>query len=144
MLNKSESFVIAAGLVLLTIAAPVRAHHSFGAEFDANKPLKLRGTVTKWELVNPHSWIRLDVKSPDGKVVNWMVEGGSPNSLFRLGFNKDSLPPGTEIVVEGYQAKDGSNRAVGANLSFPDGRKLFLGGSAPGANPDSTDGSNKK
>jgi hypothetical protein len=144
MLNKPESLAIAAGLVLLTIAAPVRAHHSFGAEFDANKPLKLRGTVTKWELVNPHSWIRLDVKGPDGKVVNWMVEGGSPNSLFRLGFNKDSLPPGTEIVVEGYQAKDGSNRAVGANLSFPDGRKLFLGGSAPGANPDSSDGSNKK
>ena len=143
MFSKRGFLLIAAGLVLLTIAAPVRAHHSFGAEFDANKPLKLRGTVTKWELVNPHSWIRLDVKGPDGKTINWMVEGGSPNSLFRLGFNKDSLPPGTEIIVEGYQAKDGSNRAVGANLSFPDGRKLFLGGSAPGANPDSSDGSKK-
>ena len=144
MLNKRGFLLITAGLSSVLVATQALAHHSFGAEFDANKPLKLRGTVTKWELVNPHSWIRLDVKGPDGKVVNWMVEGGSPNSLFRLGFNKDSLPPGTEIVVEGYQAKDGSNRAVGANLSFPDGRKLFLGGSAPGANPDSSDGSNKK
>jgi len=93
------------------------------------------------EWVNPHSWIHIDVKGDDGVVVNWMIEGGSPNSLFRLGFNKDSLPPGTEIIVEGYQSKDGSNRGVGAKLTFPDGRQLFLGGSAPGANPD--DGSKK-
>src|SRR6266853_2241990 len=131
--------VVVAGVGLL-LAVPVWGHHGFGADFDVNKPLKLRGTVTKWELVNPHSWIRMDVTGPDGKLVNWMVEGGSPNSLFRLGFNKDSLPPGTEIVVEGYQAKDGTSRAVGAKLTFPDGRQLFLGGSAPGANPDSGDG----
>jgi hypothetical protein len=130
-----------AGVALVIAATPALPHHAFGSEFDVDKPLKLRGTVTKWELVNPHSWIRLDVKGADGKVVNWMVEGGSPNSLFRLGFNKDSLPPGTEIIVEGYQAKDGTSRAVGAKLTFADGRQLFLGGSAPGANPD--DGSKK-
>lgn len=127
--------IAAAGLLLTT--APVRAHHAFAAEFDAARPVKLQGTVTKWELVNPHSWIHLDVKGPDGKVVPWMVEGGSPNALFRLGFTKDSLPPGTEIVVEGYQAKDGANRAVGANLTFTNGKRLFLGGSAPGATPGS-------
>ena len=129
--------VIAVGFGLILLAVPAMPHHAFAAEFDVNKPIKLRGTVTKWELVNPHSWIHLDVKDADGKVVNWMVEGGSPNSLYRLGFNKDSLPPGTEIVVEGYQSKDGSNRGVGARLTFGDGRQLFLGGSAPGANPDS-------
>ncbi len=98
----------------------------------------LKGTVTKWELINPHSWIHLDVKNPDGSVNNWMIEGGSPNNLFRLGFTKDSLPQGTEIVVEGYQAKDGANRAVGKNLTFADGKRLFLGGSAPGAQREVT------
>jgi len=135
--------VVAAGAGLL-LAAPVWAHHAFGAEFDVNKPLKLRGTVTKWEMVNPHSWIHVDVKGPDGKVANWMIEGGSPNSLLRLGFTKNSLPPGTEIIIQGYQAKDGANRGVGANLTFPDGRKLFLGGSAPGADPNRPEGSDKK
>ena len=135
------SFVTAIGLLLAT---PVWAHHAFGAEFDVNKPLKLRGTVTKWEMINPHSWIHIDVKGPDGKISSWAIEGGSPNSLLRLGFTKYSLPMGTEIIVEGYQAKDGANRAVGANLTFPDGRRLFLGGSAPGANPDRPDGPGKK
>jgi hypothetical protein len=130
--------------VCLILTPPAWPHHAFAAEFDVKKPLKLRGTVTKWELVNPHSWIRMDVKGPDGTIVNWMVEGGSPNSLFRLGFTKDSLPPGTEIVVEGYQSKDGSSRGVGAKLTFSDGRQLFLGGSAPGASPDSPDGAAKK
>ena len=128
--------VVAAIAGLLLAGAPAWAHHAFAAEFDANKPLKLHGVVTKWELINPHSWINLDVKGPDGKVTGWMVEGGSPNALFRLGFTKDSLPPGTEIIVEGFQSKDGTNRAVGANLTFTDGRKLFLGSSAPGSNPD--------
>jgi hypothetical protein len=120
-------------LALLLIAVPVWAHHAFSAEYDASKPLTLKGKVTKWELVNPHSWIHIDVVGPDGKVTPWMVEGGSPNSLLRNGFTKSSLPAGTEIVVEGYQAKDGANRAVGKDITYPDGKRLFLGGSAPGA-----------
>jgi hypothetical protein len=135
--------VVAVGVGLLC-TVPVWAHHAFSAEFDVNKPLKLQGTVTKWELVNPHSWIHLDVKGADGKVISWMIEGGSPNSLLRLGFTRNSLPPGTEIIVEGYQAKDGANRGVGANLTFTDGRKLFLGGSAPGADPDHPEGAGTK
>jgi len=134
-LRIKSGVVMAAIAGVLLAAAPVWPHHAFAAEFDVNKPVKLRGIVTKWELTNPHSWIHLDVKGPDGKTVSWMVEGGSPNSLFRVGLNKDSLPPGTEIVVEGYQSKDGTNRAVGAKLTFSDGRQLFLGGNAPGANP---------
>jgi hypothetical protein len=131
---------LAAGMFagLFVAARPAAAHHAFAAEFDASKPLILKGTVEKWELVNPHSWIHLDVKNPDGSVTKWMVEGGSPNSLFRLGFSKDSLPPGTEIVVDGYQAKDGANRAVGKDLTFAkDGKRLFMGGSAPGADGSS-------
>jgi len=134
MMKVALSVVVA--VIGLLLAVPVWAHHAFGAEFDVNKPLKLRGSVTKWEMINPHSWIHLDVKGPDDKPASWMIEGGSPNSLLRLGFTKNSLPPGTVIIVEGYQAKDGTNRGVGANLTFPDGRKLFLGGSAPGADPD--------
>lgn len=123
----------AAGFVLFSATPSVDAHHAFAAEFDANRPLILKGTVKKWELVNPHSWIHLEVKNPDGTSTVWMVEGGSPNSLFRLGFTKESLPPGTEIVVDGYQAKDGANRAVGKDLTFAkDGKRLFMGGSAPG------------
>ena len=124
-------------LLLLAVMAgvPVWAHHSFAAEFDEKKPVTLRGTVTEWELINPHSWIHIDVKGADGKVTSWMVEGGSPNALLRLGFSRNSLPPGTELVLDGFQAKDGANRAVGVKLTLGDGRKLFLGGSAPGANP---------
>jgi len=132
---KAKLAVVIAGVALFAAAVPVFAHHAFAAEYDASKRLTLKGKVTKWELVNPHSWIHLDVAGPDGKVTEWMVEGGSPNSLLRNGFNKNSLPAGTEIVVEGYQAKDGANRAVGANLTYAaDGKRLFLGGSAPGAN----------
>jgi hypothetical protein len=133
MLKKLAIVII--GTAMLLSGLPAWAHHAFAAEFDANKPIKLRGVVTKWEVINPHSWIHLDVKDASGKVTNWAIEGGSPNSLFRMGFTKDSLPPGTEIVVEGYQAKDGSNRGVGKDLTFTDGRRLFMGGSAPGAEP---------
>lgn len=132
---RTRLFVLIAGGLLLA-AVPVWAHHAFAAEFDINKPLKLRGTVTKWEVTNPHSWIHMDVKGPDGKVVPWAIEGGSPNTLYRLGFTKQSLVPGTEIVVDGYQAKDLSNKAVGRNIVLPSGKKLFLGGSAPGAGGD--------
>jgi hypothetical protein len=129
--------IVSAVTLLLAAAAPVWAHHAFAQEFDEKKPVTLKGTVTKWELINPHSWIHLNVKNSDGSVIEWMIEGGSPNNLFRLGFTKDSLPAGTEIVVEGYQAKDGANRAVGKNLTFADGKRLFLGGSAPGSHGES-------
>ena len=132
---RSRLFGVVAGaaFAVAVAAVPVIAHHSFAAEFDAKKPVKLRGTVTKMEWINPHSWIHIDVKAADGKVTSWMIEGGSPNALLRLGFTKDALPLGSEIVVEGFQAKDGSNRGVGKSVGFADGRKLFLGGSAPGA-----------
>ena len=120
---------------LMLAAVPLRAHHAFTSEFDATKPVKLRGSVTKVELINPHSWIHIDVKEPDGKVVSWAIEGGTPNTLFRLGINKNSLPLGTELLVDGYRAKDGSNRANGRDITFTDGRKVFIGGSSPGAPP---------
>jgi len=124
-------------LGLFLAAVPLFAHHAFTAEFDAKKPLKLRGTVAKVELINPHSWIHIDVKNPDGTTTRWMIEGGTPNTLLRRGFTKNSLPAGTEILVDGYQAKDGSNRANGRDLTFPDGKKIFLGSSGPeGPPPD--------
>ncbi|HWW88698.1 MAG TPA: DUF6152 family protein [Vicinamibacterales bacterium] len=122
------------GVVMVTLivtAAPAPAHHAFSSEFDIELPIALRGTVTVMEWVNPHSWIHIEVKAADGTLVDWMVEGGSPNALLRLGFTKTALAPGMEIVVEGYQAKDRSNTAVGRTLTFADGRKLFLGSSAP-------------
>lgn len=127
--------VAAAALLVAAAAAPVVAHHSFAAEFDAKKPVKFSGTVVQMEWINPHSWIHIDVKRPDGKVERWMVEGGAPNALLRRGWNKNSLLPGTEIMVEGFQAKDGSLRANGRDITFPDGRKLFVGSSGIGA-PD--------
>ena len=122
---------------VLLFAAPAASHHSFAAEFDIHRPVKLRGTVTRMDWINPHCWIHIAVKDAAGAVVTWMVEGGSPNALLRLGFNKLALPAGSEVVVEGFQAHDGSNRAVGQLVAFADGRKLFLGGSAPGAKGDS-------
>jgi hypothetical protein len=125
---------LSVGLALASViatAVPLGAHHAFAAEFDIDKPINLRGTVTVMEWVNPHSWIHIDVKGPDGAVVNWMVEGGSPNQLMRLGFTKNAILPGMEIVVDGYQAKDGTNKAVGRSLMFADGRKFLLGNMEP-------------
>jgi Family of unknown function (DUF6152) len=132
MKKKSALMIAAAGLLA---GVPARAHHAFAAEFDAKKPVHFRGTVTKVELINPHTWIHLDVKQPDGTIVNWMFEAGSPNVLLRRGFTKASVLPGTEVIVDGYQSKDGSNRANGRDITLPDGRKLFLGSTGTGA-PD--------
>ncbi len=130
---RTAGVLVFAGIGLVLGAATALAHHAFSAEFDASKPVKLRGKVTKVEWINPHAWIHIDVEDSDGKVISWMVEAGTPNTLFRRGFSKNSLPLGTEIVVDGYQAKDGSNRANGRDLTFPDGRKLFIGTPGTGA-----------
>ena len=128
---------------LLLIGTAVSAHHSFAAEFDSNKPIQLKGTVTRVEWINPHTWIHMAVKDADGKSEEWMIEGGTPNTLLRRGLTKNSLPEGTEIVVDGYRAKNGSNRANGRDVTFPDGRKLFMGSSGTGAPKDGRDASEK-
>jgi hypothetical protein len=142
---RTKLFSVLAGAALLVAAAavPVVAHHSFAAEFDAKKPVKLRGTVVKMEWINPHSWIHIQVKNDDGTSSVWMVEGGAPNALIRRGWNRNSLPPGTEILVEGFQAKDGANRANGRDITFPDGKKLFVGSSGTGAPRDGRDATEK-
>jgi hypothetical protein len=131
--------VIVICAALLPGGAAVSAHHSFAAEFDANAPVQLRGTVVKVEWINPHTWIHIDVKDPDGKTVRWMIEGGTPNTLLRRGLTRTSLPEGTEILVDGYKAKNGTNRANGRDLTFTDGRRLFMGSSGTGAPKDGRD-----
>jgi len=130
-----KTLSVVAGVLAAAAALPVLAHHSFAAEFDASKPVKLEGTVTKMEWINPHSWIHMDVTTPSGEVQHWMVEGGAPNALLRRGWTKNSLPAGSKIMVQGFQAKDGSLRANGRDITFADGTKLFVGSSGTGA-PD--------
>ena len=126
--------ILAASIGLVFLAeAPAWAHHAFASEFDAKKPVKLRGTVVKMEWINPHAWIHVEVKKANGAVEEWMIEAGTPNTLLRRGFTKDSLKKGTEIIVDGYQSKDGSLRANGRDLTLPDGKTLFLGSSGTGA-----------
>ena len=138
-----SSFQLGAALVLLA-ASPVAAHHAFGGEFDSNRPVLLKGPIVKVEWVNPHTWIHMEVKKPDGTTEVWMIEGGSPNSLLRQGITKNSLPVGTEIIVDGYQARDHTlKRANGRNITYPDGRKLFFGSSGTGAPRDGADPSEK-
>ena len=139
--------IAAATAGLMIAAAPSVAHHAFAAEFDANKPVNLQGKVTKVEWINPHAWIHIDAKMPDGSMQSWMVEGGTPNTLLRRGITKDSLQIGTELVVRGYQSKDGlckpKCRANGRDVTFPDGRKLFMGSSGTGAPKDGSDATDK-
>jgi hypothetical protein len=126
---------VCAGFLLALTTAHLSAHHAFAAEFDANKPVKFQGTVTKMLWVNPHAWIYMDVKKQDGTVEEWMIEAGTPNTLLRRGFTKESLQAGTVVTVDGYQSKDGSRRANGRDLTLPNGQTLFLGSSGTGA-PD--------
>ena len=128
-----KASALVAVLSLMAAAVPVSAHHSFAAEYDANKPITITGTVTKLEWMNPHARFYVEVKDADGKVTNWMIEVGAPNGLLRRGFTKQSLLPGTDIMIEGWQAKDGSNRANGSNITLPDGKKLFVGSQGTGA-----------
>ncbi len=134
-----KRFFGAAAALLLLAGTPLVAHHAFSAEFNPNAPVKLQGPITKVELINPHAWIHMKVTKPDGKVEEWAVEGGTPNTLQRRGITRNTVAIGTVIVVAGYQAKDGTLRANGRNITFPDGRTLFMGSSGTGAPKDGAD-----
>ena len=140
MQTKLSMAVLSVGTLLAV--APAFAHHAFQAEFDDKKPVHLVGKVTEMEWINPHSWIHIDVTMPDGKVVNWIVECGSPNIMLRRGFTKRSLEAGTELIIDGYQAKSGEFKANGGSVTFKDGHRLFVGGSNPD-DPGSKSGENK-
>lgn len=133
MKTKLASVLAALGVVLLVTAVSLRAHHAFSAEFDASKPVKMKGTISKMEWTNPHVWLHLDVKNQAGATETWAFEAGTPSVLFRRGVTRDSVKPGMEVQVDGYQAKDGSHRANGRDLTFSDGRTLFLGSVGTGA-----------
>jgi hypothetical protein len=142
-MSGSRIAVAAIAAAVALVAPTALAHHSFSAEFDSNKPVELKGTVVRVEWINPHTWIHIDVKQPDGSVQRWMIEGGTPNTLLRRGLTRESLPAGTEVVVDGYRAKNGTNRANGRDVQFPDGRKLFMGSSGIGAPTDGKDPNEK-
>ena len=139
MTRKLSRMTVGLIAVLLAVSATVAAHHAFSAEFDASKPVALRGTITRMEWVNPHAWIHLEVANEDGTVEQWMIEAGPPGALVRRGWSRDSVVLGTEVLVEGYQAIDGANRANGREVTFPDGRRLFAGSSGTGAPLDGRD-----
>jgi len=132
---RTKLYCLLTGFFAAAATVSVQAHHAFSAEFDNDKPIRLEGTVTKWEWINPHAWINLDVVNEAGEVEHWRVEGGAPNALIRRGWTKDSLPPGTEIIIEGFLARDGSMRASGQDITFTDGSKLFVGSGGIGAAP---------
>ena len=138
-MRKTLTTMAAAGLSVLLAGTAVQAHHAFAAEFDANRPVRLRGVITKMEWINPHSWIHMDVTDDDGSVNSWMIEAGPPGALVRRGWSKQSITPGIEILVEGYQALDGGFRANGRDVTLPDGRRLFAGSSGTGAPQDGRD-----
>ena len=133
---KTKLIIGIAVVSLLASALPLWAHHAFASEFDATKPLTLEGTLKKWEMINPHSWFHIDVKQPNGQTVEWMVEGGSPNSLIRLGVTKETVPIGTKLKITAYQARDGANRAVGRDFLLPNGQRLFLSQNLADVSPD--------
>jgi Family of unknown function (DUF6152) len=141
MQNRRLAAALVGAVIFAGAAQIAAAHHSFAAEFDANDPVTLHGTITSMEWINPHSWMHLDVKNDDGTVTEWMVEGGTPNTLLRRGFTMDNVRPGTEITVEGFRARNGSNRANGADLILPDGKRLFMGSRGTGAPGDEQSGS---
>ena len=126
-------------VAFLTAGGSSVAHHAFSSEFDATKPVKIRGKITKMEWINPHAWMHMEVVGEDGSKENWMIEAGPPGALVRRGWTRDSVRPGTEVLVEGYQATDGANRANGRDVTFPDGRRLFAGSSGTGAPRDGAD-----